>query len=461
MYKKLLTVSAALISAFTVTGCVGDKEWQGATVIENQNGNASRPQVAFDKEGNAFAIWEQEGNNKNRSIYVNRFISGSGWGSAVLLENKNEDAMCPKIAIDENGNAIAVWRQKESNAYSIYAKRYTAGSGWGSAVLLENKNSDANCPQIAMDNEGNAIAVWSQKDNNVYSIYANRYSAGSGWGNAVAIEKYEKSADSPQIAMDSEGNAIAIWRQKTKVCCAYAYIMHANRYTAGKGWGEPVAIQSGDKHALSADIAFDKDGNAIVLWSQKRYTTWIGSTIYANRYVPGSGWEGDGEIATFYREAEAYEPKIVFDNEGNAIAVWSQRNTGANRTLKIYASRYIAGSGWEKKATLVTYKKNKDAQSLDLAIDSDGNAIVVWEEQDIKDDWGQWSIYAKKYDAQSSSWDSNATLLETGSGTARNPKVAMDKDGNAIAVWKQVDSSGYFSIYANRYEDSNNPYYNY
>ena len=117
--------------------------------------------------------------------------------------------------MDSSGNAIAVWHQSDGTRYNIWANRYVPGTGWGTAALIETDDSgDANNPQVAMDADGNAIAVWVQDDGTRSNIWANRYVPGTGWGTAALIETDDSWVwDNPQVAVDAGGNAIAVWEQ--------------------------------------------------------------------------------------------------------------------------------------------------------------------------------------------------------------------------------------------------------
>ena len=134
----------------------------------------SSPQIAIDSNGNALAVWYQYDGTRN-NIWANRF-DGSSWGSATLIETDNAGhAYFPQIAIDDNGNALAVWQQFDGTRYNIWANRFD-GSSWGSATLIETDNAgSATIPQIAIDDNGNALAVWSQYDGTRYNIWANRF----------------------------------------------------------------------------------------------------------------------------------------------------------------------------------------------------------------------------------------------------------------------------------------------
>jgi hypothetical protein len=152
-----------------------DRVWGTAQLIETDNaGNAYNPQIALDASGNAIAVWKQYDGARD-NIWANRYTAGSGWGSAQLIETDAGWALGPQIAFDSNGNAIAVWQQYDGTRYNIWANRYTAGSGWGSAQLIETDAGWAGDPQIAFDSNGNAIAVWYQSDGARNNIWAKRF----------------------------------------------------------------------------------------------------------------------------------------------------------------------------------------------------------------------------------------------------------------------------------------------
>ena len=90
----------------------------------------------------------------------------------------------------------------------------TEDGDWGAAELIETDNAgNASTPQIAIDSSGNAVAVWTQWDGTRDSIWANRFN-GTSWGTAELIEADNAgNAEYPQIAFDSSGNAIAVWYQ--------------------------------------------------------------------------------------------------------------------------------------------------------------------------------------------------------------------------------------------------------
>jgi len=349
-------------------------------------------------------------------------------------------AFLPQIAVDSSGNAIAVWYQHDGTRFNIYANRYVPGEGWGTAEPIGADNAgNAYVPQIAFDSSGNAIAVWAQSDGTRNNIWANRYDSGTGaWGTAELIETDDGNANSAQIAFDSSGNAIAVWDQYDGT----RNNIWANRYDSVTGaWGTAELIRADNAgYAVGPQIAVDSSGNSIAVWHQhdgtKRY-------IYANRYVPGEGW-GTAELLETDNAGFAYAhpPQIAVDSSGNAIAVW-ERWEGTRGS--IWANRYVPGTGWGT-AELIETDDTPSANSPQIAVDSSGNAIAVW----MQWDGGTHDIWANRYDPVTG-WGT-AELIETDDTVnAYYPQIAVDSSGNAIAVWEQYGGRR-SNIYANRYD---------
>ncbi|MFT6372770.1 MAG: hypothetical protein ACJA0I_001575 [Gammaproteobacteria bacterium] len=285
--------------------------------------DADAPQIAFDNNGNAIMVWQQT-DNSVFSIWANRYdASTRSWDIAAVIETDNAGhAYNPKIAFDTSGNVIAVWWQDDGSVKSIWTNQYDAKTRlWGMAALIEDDDSgDAFNPKISIDSSGNAIAVWRQFDGKVDSIWANHFDATTRmWGTKAEIEKdNSEDAYDPQIAVDTNGNAMALWTQSNGMVDS----IWANRYdTINQLWGTATVINIGDiDGAYNPQIAFDASNNAIALWNQfngKAESKW---TSHYDAIT--STWG----IATAV-ETDGFKTKndqIRFNANGSDITVWSQ-----------------------------------------------------------------------------------------------------------------------------------------
>ncbi|MEO8523779.1 MAG: hypothetical protein ABI460_03570 [Caldimonas sp.] len=445
-----VTSNAATLTVLAVTS----KAWGAFQSIRTGGGDTTtNAELALDNSGNALVVWGHElSPSMGRvDIWSNRYAVGSGWGTAQVIETNDSSSTGnrqPQIAADAAGNALAVWAQSDGTQVSIWANRYVAGSGWATAELIETGNAGAAAlPNIAIDVGGNALAVWSQSDGTRYNVWSNRYTAGTGWGTAELIET-DNAGDAarfsaPEIAFDRSGNALAVWEQSDGTRTN----IWSNRYTAGAGWGTAQLIETDNAgRALNPSLAFDGSGNALAVWEQSDGTI---NNIWSNRYAAGVGWGTAQLIETDDAGNGATDAHVAFDGSGNALAVWTQRDAGNRNFLQF--NRYSAGVGWGTEATAATNPVGiPGPYGARFAFDSSGTALAVWNTSD-----GTNSLVAFGRYTAAGGW----SVIGVAGGTfaqAVIPRIAVDSNGNAVAVWLQnaaaAGNRGNFSVWAARYQ---------
>jgi hypothetical protein len=427
----------------TVTVTV-NKAWDKApTLIEDKTDEASTSQIAVNANGDAMAIWLQK-DGTYYCVYGRAYIKGSGWKPIQKIRNSTtSDAVAPQIALDNNGNAIAIWEQNDGTRDAIFVNHYTASTQtWGGEMEIDSGAADTSLPQIAIDSNGNAIATWCEKDHTAgtrYDIWASRYTLDSGWwGQARLIEHQDAGdANAPQIAMDDDGNAIVTWSHSDGT----RNNIRATHYLLGIGWAaDSQIIEFDDNRAYGPHVDFDGDGNALAVWKQ-----WDGAQfrIQSNRYIPGSGWEATTQLVSTDAIGSTSSVRIAMNQTGNATAVWLQYNA-ANTITNVQSNRYLSGTGWQTAQKIET----DDTGSTDypcVAIDNHNNTIVLWAQ-------GIGTVYSilTNRHTPDKGWGEAATIENDDSGHAWLPHVAIDNDGDAIAIWSQWDGT-HTNIFTNRY----------
>src|SRR5262249_8431228 len=142
------------------------------------------------------------------------------------------------LAVNAAGYAFAVWDQNDGTHWNVWANRYVPGVGWEAPEVLEAfVDGDCEIPRVAIDPDGNATAVWTYDDGVLSRVYASQYVVGSGWAYLPeAIDAGTSRANRPQVSVDAHGHAIAVWTESS------APAVMATRYVAGSGWGTPDPI---------------------------------------------------------------------------------------------------------------------------------------------------------------------------------------------------------------------------
>jgi hypothetical protein len=430
-YTVTVTTGAESLSGvpmtadFTSTFTTRDGMWGTPEIIDGDAVEAYSPQVAVDTEGNAVAVWYQNDGSYSR-IYSNRYNAISGtWGTAQAIASNIGNAYAPQVAVDLDGNAVAVWHQYDGQYWNIYFNRYDALlDEWGTAQTIEGNAGEAVVPQVAVDLDGNAVAVWCQWDGSYYIINSNRYDAALGtWGVVQTISDNTTDANFSQVAVDPEGNAVAVWYQFDGSHVS----IYSNRYDAISGmWGMAQVIEGNTGEAYNPQVAVDPDGNAVAVWMEEEGGNF---NIYSNRYdAPSDTWGTPQAIEG--NTGNALDPQIAVDPSGNAVAVWHQYD---GQYWNIYFNRYDALlDEWGTAQTIEGNTRN--AFYPQVAVDPSGNAVAVWHQSDGS--YG--SIYSNRYNSLSGTWGS-AQTIESNTGDAFYPQVAVDFQGNAVVVWEQND----------------------
>ena len=426
----------ALVSDYTWSFTTRDNAWLVAQIIESESGNAYAPEIAVDADGNAIAIWRQWGGS-GYDVWVNRYRPAIGWQTAEKIDDKDSgNTASLAIGLDPAGNALAVWAESDGTRDNIWSNRYTVGGGWGSPELIESDDSgSAESPRVAVDAAGNAVAVWYQSDGLRTSIWANRYTAGAGWGTAALIETDDTGyALEPRVAVDAAGNALAVWRQADGA----RWNVWANRYTTGVGWGTAVVIETNNGGTGYPQIAMDSAGNAMAVWDQ-----WDGAafSIWANRFTPGGGW-GTAALIESDNSGPASSAQVAVDDSGSALAVWIQSDGTHDN---VWANRFTPAAGWGT-ATLIESDGAGDARDARIVVDAAGNGLAVWDQGDGAVD----NVVANRF-SPAGGWGIASALETNDSGDARHPQIAVDSLGNALAVWQQSDGI-HQNILANRFK---------
>jgi hypothetical protein len=396
--------------------------WGSATRIDGSDEDAALdPQIAVDSNGNGLAVWSQS-DGARHSIWSNRYVPTTGWAAAEQVQSEDqESAVKPEIAVSSSGEVMAVWEQSDGEGASIWANRYVPTAGWATAEPIEARyGASAHDPQIAVDPAGNAIAVWVRED----ELRSNRFTPAVGWSVAESIGI---DAAHPDVALDPAGNAVAVWTEADVDRSQFG--VWASRFTTVTGWSPPERIVIEDAAVtLFPKVGMDTDGNAIAVWSYEE--------VWASRFTPAEGW-GDAERLHYPGRSAAVD--LAVHPDGSAIAVW-------HGYWGIWAGRFTPAEGWwAVQIDGYYFGIFEDDARPSVAIGPDGRAVAVWRYEDHL--WFNQLIPSIGWSAA----DCLDCADDEPASISQSPQVAFDSDGRATLVWEQVDAFG-TTIWANRFE---------
>jgi hypothetical protein len=420
------------------------------------------PQVAVDGHGTAIAVWSRS-NGTNLIVQAAARAAGGSFGAPQDLSAAGQKAGFPQVAIDGQGNAIAVWSRFDGTNYIAQTAARAAasrprwryftpkpGGSFGAPQDLSAVGQKAGFAQVAIDGQGNAIAVWSRFDGTNFIVQAAARAAasrrrwryftpkrGGSFGAPQDLSAASQDAFNPQVAFDGQGNAIAVWHRfdagTNTIVQAAARAADSRRrrryFTPKRGgsFGAPQDLSAAGQNASFPEVAVDGQGNAIAVWRRFDGTNFI---VQAAARAAGGSFGAPQDLSAAGQKAGF--PEVAVDGQGNAIAVW-QRFDGTNFIMQA-AARAAGGSFGAPQDLSAAGQTANDPQ---VAVDGQGNAIAVWSRSNGTNDIVQAAVRAA-----GGSFGAPQDLSAAGQD-AHVPEVAVDGQGNAIAVWSRSNGTNY------------------
>lgn len=229
------------------------------------------------------------------------------------------------------------------------------------------------------------------------------------------------------IAMDADGDFVVVWRdsgQRTILARRFssdgaprdAVDLVVNLQPAGMSEG-----QNG-----MASVAMDADGDFVVAWESYDYPTY---TSFFRRFSADGTPRDSSDILVSSTTEQSSLPSVAMDVDGDFIITWY----GADSYTSLF--RRFNADGTARDINDVQVNSTTESALLaDVAIDADGDFVIVWESGD--------KIFMRRFTADGTALDnSDVQVNSLSTALYSSPAVAMDADGDFVVTWESMDST--------------------
>jgi hypothetical protein len=396
----------------------------------------------------ATASWSQEPTPQGDQFQVNTYTA-SNQGN-------------PSVAVDPLGNFIVVWQStgsfgNDSSGDSIQAQHYDAnGNPLGAQFQVNTETTSSQREaSVAMDGQGNFVVVWRSPDGDSWGIHGQRFDSDRDpVGTEFEVNTYTTDEQSePAVAMDKDGNFVVVWESLGSLGTdADEESVQGQLYDA---MGAPIGGQfqvntSTNSRQESAKVAFDGQGNFVVVWDHVPEDSARGQMYDKHGAAVG------GE---FQLETSGYgsRPDVAADSVGNFVVAWTGAEAAGTDTFEssIQAQRYdINGNPVGGQFQVNTFTMDWQ-EHPSVSMDPQGNFLIVWQsEGSLGTDAQGDSVQAQYFDASGTPVGGEFQINSVTDGNQRNPFVDMDGTGDFVVVWDSdyspTDPSSR-SVHARRY----------
>jgi hypothetical protein len=288
-------------------------------------------------------------------------LASTGWQPPTVLAPPTQVYGAPvNVAIDAEGNALAVWAAPGSSGNEVVLSSYRrAGSDhWPAPQTLgESRLFVSDKPAVAFDAAGNVIVAWVGPA--ARQIMASTRSATAGrWTPATQVSPPgEGSAFGPPLlGVDAAGDAVLTWTAGTPPSCCVGEVSYR---PAGGNWHPPTKLRGGP-----AGLAVASDGSMLLTYLD-------GDVVDAITGVSGA-WDAPVDLG--HERGNFWPPAAAIAPGGDAAVAWTTEEHGNNI---VYGAARIAGA-WQPAQPL-SFVDGQAWPGPNVGIDARGDMLATFD----------------------------------------------------------------------------------
>jgi hypothetical protein len=404
--------------------------------------NASEASIATNAAGESIVVWARRDETTGLfTIQAASRQSTTTYKPLGNLSDNHEAAQAPQVAVDQAGNAVAVWQRNDGTGHTVVQATEFTPDGRTIAAPVDLSTPPAQPPhisgqepEVAIRPDGAGVIVWQEDDysKNIISIRAAAVAPGGAITSLGEISKPGATGqddEDPQVAVDQAGDAIAVWAHSDGVNFV---VQAAVRPAGAPGFGTPIpvsvppptAMEQPQLDAFEPQVAVDQAGDAVVVWTKREGST-ADQIIQANSLPAGAAaFTAPKTLSAVGQQSES--PQVAVDQGGGAVAAW-QRFDGS--TTMIDTSTLPAGAPSWNTVT----QPSSGVGPPDIAGNPAGDVSAVWSGPNGT---GSDIVYTGRLAGGAFG---DELRLSTPGQHAVGPQVAVDQAGDAFVVWQRSD----------------------
>jgi len=287
--------------------------------------------LAINDNGEAVCLYVDElANNYNLKLVY--YSPSTGWSSPITISTSSSFFSDVDVSITADGTVVLAW----VDVYSIYSASYSVLHGLSQSTIISTI-IPANLiifGGMAVADNGNAIVVWSELDSNWNTTcYKSVFTPSIGWS---VPEPFQTNRNNIKLSkMDSNGNFVMFLRNSS-----------GSNFVARMGINSPYlekAVSSGE-YFNSVCISMNTSGNAFITW--ERDIVGDSGNIWGVTFSPSIGWSDDKLIIQNAGFATLKQRNSGIDQIGNMFLAYikSTNNVPALYMAKYSADQGLSKS---------------------------------------------------------------------------------------------------------------------
>jgi hypothetical protein len=345
----------------------------------------------------------------------------------------------PELALDDAGNAVAIYEQSSSSDGSarLGMARFTPAAGWQALPPVPSTSGGPYCfaQGVSAGPDGWFQLIWHNFD----QMYSARYRDAEGVVGVIAAGDGDR------------GDGLLLGTQ-TWFSVAAPFGVTVMVSDDGADWSAPEQLYITDDGTFDAGPALYADlaGNVNVLWIAES------SVLRSTRSAAGV-WSAPSPLSTWSTNIQVASLTRASSARGHIVLAWEQSDPSNEASLGGVARLGILWRDPDGETSEASPDRTEtplgNSYSPAVAMNARGDALLAWiastgAAEDADAPARNWASFRL---STASSWSAPLPLSPAGQGRARPPALGVDVVGNGHAVWVEVDALGGAQVHAARF----------
>lgn len=314
-----------LDGARVMYSCTVNGQWQDLTEMQVGAGTLAHLRMSTDGGGHSVAIWHGGG-----VVFASDFAGCALQSGVVRISDNAVDADDEiDVAMDSTGRALAVWLEEvtpgDPTKKKVMSRAFTNGVWSFSSIQADSSiNGDSLELAVAIDANGGAAAIWTEKSANGSVRLGGALGSGTTWGAPKTVSDTGFVVKAPDVAIGPDGQVMVVFARRELNAARFDVVSRP-----ALALGTLMAVETDDTgNTQAAQVAFDANGRAVAVWAQFDGTR---TNILFNRIDPTTGQWGAAQKIESDDVGDALDgPALAVNAHGHAIAAWRHRVTDAD-----------------------------------------------------------------------------------------------------------------------------------
>ncbi len=276
---------------------------------------------SFNAQGHRVWLFHEEARDSrtwqtNYSLHALTVVPGQPSGKTQSLGKLSASYSSYWLSTSPQGKPFAFWKTEDNGQQAKFAASWQQPDGsWTEPEMIDIGSAPLRSfysysMKIAIDSKDNVCILVETMDEEIWALTR----ANGRWEKPIQLSAPETDIYDTQLAVDADGNFLAVWQISTSGRKSASYAAYKPQ---GESWTAPAQV--GSDHAGDLILQADAKGRFMLVWQELK--NWKDASIHAILFsAKDRKWTSSTQLSP--RGKVCFNPKFALSSAGTGIVTW-------------------------------------------------------------------------------------------------------------------------------------------